>query len=56
MNMQPAPLQGKIESHWSAFDADGIQRLLAAEDRHFWFRARNEIIAALRPSSVSLVM
>ena len=25
----------------------GIRRLLAAEDRHFWFRARNEIIAAL---------
>ena len=47
MNTQPAPLQGKIESHWSAFDADGIQRLLAAEDRHFWFRARNETIAAL---------
>jgi len=36
-----------VESHWSAFDADGIQRLLAAEDRHFWFRARNETIAAL---------
>lgn len=35
------------ESHWSAFDAEGIQRLLAAEDRHFWFRARNEIIASL---------
>jgi 2-polyprenyl-3-methyl-5-hydroxy-6-metoxy-1,4-benzoquinol methylase len=35
------------ESHWSAFDADGIQRLLAAEDRHFWFRARNKTIAAL---------
>jgi SAM-dependent methyltransferase len=36
-----------VESHWSAFDADGIQRLVTAEDRHFWFRARNEIIAAL---------
>ena len=36
-----------MESHWSAFDAAGIQRLLAAEDRHFWFRARNQIIAAL---------
>jgi 2-polyprenyl-3-methyl-5-hydroxy-6-metoxy-1,4-benzoquinol methylase len=35
------------ESHWSAFDAAGIQRLVAAEDRHFWFRARNQIIAAL---------
>jgi SAM-dependent methyltransferase len=35
------------ESHWSAFDAAGIQRLLAAEDRHFWFRARNETLAAL---------
>ncbi len=38
---------GHIESHWSAFDAAGIQRLLLAEDRHFWFRARNQIIAAL---------
>ena len=45
--MQPAPPHGMVESHWSAFDADGIQRLLAAEDRHFWFRARNETIAAL---------
>ncbi|MFZ0919322.1 MAG: class I SAM-dependent methyltransferase [Candidatus Dormiibacterota bacterium] len=35
------------ESHWSAFDAAGIQRLLVAEDRHFWFRARNETLAAL---------
>lgn len=40
-------VQGHSESHWSAFDAQGIQRLLAAEDRHFWFRARNQIIAAL---------
>ena len=47
MKRQPPPLQGKIESHWSAFDADGVRRLLAAEDRHFWFRARNETIAAL---------
>jgi SAM-dependent methyltransferase len=39
--------QRPAESHWSAFDAAGIQRLLAAEDRHFWFRARNETIAAL---------
>ncbi len=38
---------GRVESHWSAFDAAGIQRLVAAEDRHFWFRARNRIIAAL---------
>jgi SAM-dependent methyltransferase len=38
---------GHAESHWSAFDAAGIQRLLAAEDRHFWFRARNQTIAAL---------
>jgi 2-polyprenyl-3-methyl-5-hydroxy-6-metoxy-1,4-benzoquinol methylase len=38
---------GTHESHWSAFDAAGIQRLVAAEDRHFWFRARNESIAAL---------
>jgi 2-polyprenyl-3-methyl-5-hydroxy-6-metoxy-1,4-benzoquinol methylase len=37
----------RAESHWSAFDADGIRRLVAAEDQHFWFRARNEIIAAL---------
>ena len=45
---QPAPPEsGRMESHWSAFDAAGIQRLLAAEDRHFWFRARNQIIAAL---------
>jgi 2-polyprenyl-3-methyl-5-hydroxy-6-metoxy-1,4-benzoquinol methylase len=41
------PEQGRGEGHWSAFDAAGIQRLLAAEDRHFWFRARNETIAAL---------
>ena len=38
--------QRPAESHWSAFDGAGIQRLLAAEDRHFWFRARNETIAA----------
>jgi len=41
------PEQRRGESHWSAFDAAGIQRLLAAEDRHFWFRARNETIAGL---------
>lgn len=41
------PKQGRAEGHWSAFDAAGIQRLLAAEDRHFWFRARNETITAL---------
>ena len=35
------------ETHWAAYDAAGIQRLLAVEDRHFWFRARNLIIAAL---------
>jgi 2-polyprenyl-3-methyl-5-hydroxy-6-metoxy-1,4-benzoquinol methylase len=35
------------ETHWAAYDAAGIQRLLAVEDRHFWFRARNHIIAAL---------
>jgi 2-polyprenyl-3-methyl-5-hydroxy-6-metoxy-1,4-benzoquinol methylase len=46
------PEQGHVESHWSAFDAAGIQRLLAAEDRHFWFRARNEIIAALAGSPI----
>jgi 2-polyprenyl-3-methyl-5-hydroxy-6-metoxy-1,4-benzoquinol methylase len=43
----PTPQQGGAESHWSAFDAAGIQRLLAAEDQHFWFRARNETLAAL---------
>jgi 2-polyprenyl-3-methyl-5-hydroxy-6-metoxy-1,4-benzoquinol methylase len=41
------PERRRDESHWSAFDAAGIQRLLAAEDRHFWFRARNETLAAL---------
>lgn len=35
------------ESHWAAYDAAGIQLLLEVEDRHFWFRARNEIIAGL---------
>jgi SAM-dependent methyltransferase len=35
------------ERHWAAYDAAGIDRLLAVEDRHFWFRARNRIIAAL---------
>jgi 2-polyprenyl-3-methyl-5-hydroxy-6-metoxy-1,4-benzoquinol methylase len=35
------------QSHWAAYDAAGIQRLLAVEDRHFWFRARNQIIRAL---------
>jgi 2-polyprenyl-3-methyl-5-hydroxy-6-metoxy-1,4-benzoquinol methylase len=35
------------ESHWAAYDAAGIQLLLDVEDRHFWFRARNEIIAGL---------
>ena len=48
--MNSAPMvseHGRAEGHWSAFDAAGIQRLLAAEDRHFWFRARNETIAAL---------
>lgn len=43
---------GRVESHWSAFDAEGIKRLVAAEDRHFWFRARNDIIAALAGASV----
>lgn len=47
MTSTPAPGQGRHESHWSAFDAAGIQRLVAAEDRHFWFRARNKSIAAL---------
>ena len=48
MNSVPrGPERGGAEGHWSAFDAAGIQRLLAAEDRHFWFRARNETIAAL---------
>lgn len=42
-----------MEGHWSAFDSAGIQRLLAAEDRHFWFRARNEIIAALAGALIS---
>jgi SAM-dependent methyltransferase len=41
-----------VESHWSAFDAAGIVRLVAAEDRHFWFRARNQIIAALIGPSI----
>lgn len=41
------PSPKRTESHWSAFDAEGIRRLLAAEDRHFWFRARNRTIAAL---------
>jgi SAM-dependent methyltransferase len=42
----------RAESHWSAFDAAGIHRLIAAEDRHFWFRARNEIIAALADAPI----
>jgi len=48
----PASALDRAESHWSAFDAAGIQRLLAAEDRHFWFRARNEIIAALADAPI----
>jgi SAM-dependent methyltransferase len=47
-----APVLDRSESHWSAFDAAGIQRLIAAEDRHFWFRARNEIIAALAEAPI----
>lgn len=48
MSSQPDPGGPRAaESHWSAFDAAGIRRLVAAEDRHFWFRARNQIIAAL---------
>jgi SAM-dependent methyltransferase len=48
MSSPPAPGGLRAaESHWSAFDAAGIRRLVAAEDRHFWFRARNQIIAAL---------
>jgi len=43
----PVPQSSRAESHWSAFDAAGIERLVSAEDRHFWFRARNETIAAL---------
>ncbi len=35
------------EGHWAAYDAAGIDRLLAVEDRHFWFRARNQIIGSL---------
>jgi 2-polyprenyl-3-methyl-5-hydroxy-6-metoxy-1,4-benzoquinol methylase len=37
----------RAESHWAAYDAAGIRRLLEVEDRHFWFRARNQIIRAL---------
>lgn len=32
---------------WEPFDAAGFDRLLRAEDGHFWFRARNEVIDAL---------
>jgi 2-polyprenyl-3-methyl-5-hydroxy-6-metoxy-1,4-benzoquinol methylase len=46
------PEHGRAESHWSAFNAEGIERLVTAEDRHFWFRARNDIIAALAGASV----
>jgi 2-polyprenyl-3-methyl-5-hydroxy-6-metoxy-1,4-benzoquinol methylase len=46
------PEHGHVESHWSAFDAEGVQRLVSAEDRHFWFRARNEILAALAGAEV----
>jgi SAM-dependent methyltransferase len=49
---KPAPVLDRAESHWSAFDAAGIRRLIAAEDRHFWFRARNEIIAALADAPI----
>jgi 2-polyprenyl-3-methyl-5-hydroxy-6-metoxy-1,4-benzoquinol methylase len=53
MGVPPEQLaQGPAESHWSAFDAAGIQRLLTAEDRHFWFRSRNEIIGALVGSPI----
>jgi 2-polyprenyl-3-methyl-5-hydroxy-6-metoxy-1,4-benzoquinol methylase len=41
------PVKDRPESHWAAYDAAGIQTLLAVEDRHFWFRARNQIIRAL---------
>jgi SAM-dependent methyltransferase len=49
---QVPPAHDHAESHWSAFDAEGIRRLVAAEDRHFWFRARNEILAALAGEEV----
>jgi 2-polyprenyl-3-methyl-5-hydroxy-6-metoxy-1,4-benzoquinol methylase len=41
------PVTDRPESHWAAYDEAGIQTLLAVEDRHFWFRARNQIISAL---------
>ena len=41
------PSDSRSESHWAAYDAAGIQTLLAVEDRHFWFRARNQIIRSL---------
>jgi SAM-dependent methyltransferase len=47
MTSQATPSPQPSESHWAAYDAAGIQTLLAVEDRHFWFRARNQIIRAL---------
>jgi SAM-dependent methyltransferase len=47
MSSQPELHEAHAESHWAAYDAAGIQRLLEVEDRHFWFRARNQIIRAL---------
>jgi SAM-dependent methyltransferase len=48
MSPQPeTPSESRSESHWAAYDAAGIQTLLGVEDRHFWFRARNQIIRAL---------
>jgi SAM-dependent methyltransferase len=52
MTVPSVPASKQKESHWSAFDGEGIRRLLAAEDTHFWFRARNQTIAAMAESPI----
>jgi hypothetical protein len=35
------------------FDPNNFDRIFAAEDRHFWFRARNQVISALASQVVA---
>jgi SAM-dependent methyltransferase len=43
------------EPHPRTYNPEHFARLFEVEDRHFWFRARNDLIAGLLHSSVILV-
>jgi SAM-dependent methyltransferase len=47
MNSQVLEEQAPKPAEHHSYDPDFFAPLFEAEDRHFWFRARNEVIAAL---------